>query len=356
MFVLKAASLFIQFFLVPFLIGKLILGKEQSEAVRSLSVTCILGLLGTWALFWVLCLPITFLKLPFFVLVVSYTICIVLLSSLSLWLCIKKDGIHGLKKKISEWVSGLKAKRNLFEYVYMVIFLILLGVQIYYTFFYDITYKSYDDYDYVVESEDIVSKNQIYTTNVTTGEPMELYAKRALNSWIAYIAYLSKVSGFQVTTVAHTFLPVFLLLTAYLVYYYIADYLFSDGENRWIFLILLSMAYIFGYYSNYSLTFRLLGPLWQGKAVLSVIVLPFAMVFMPALYRSRFQPRNSLYIMVVSAAACSLTMMGGGMVGVLYCGLMIVFFIGNRKFTGWKETLCGLLIPAVQMAAYLCMR
>ena len=81
--------------------------------------------------------------------------------------------------------------------------------------------ESYDDYDYVVTSNDTIDSDTISYVNFIDGTMPNVSEKRAVASWGTYVAMLAKLSGFEVTTVYHTILPVLLLLVAYLDFYYI---------------------------------------------------------------------------------------------------------------------------------------
>ena len=56
-----------------------------------------------------------------------------------------------------------------------------------------------------------------------------------------------------------------IILIAYATYVLLAKRLFRQRDNRLIFMVLIEVLYIYGFYSNYSATFRLLGAPWKGK-------------------------------------------------------------------------------------------
>ena len=274
MFLFKCISAGIILFLVPYLLGNLICYKDFSGILNTLSFRMVIGLFASLSLFWILCLPIAFLKIPFTVLVVLYSILLLILCGFSI-------GIHIHEKPWRRFsLKQAFAPVRSFEAIYLALFVVLLGIQLYFAAFYESTVWSYDDYDYVVRSLDTITSDHLFLHDTTTGNEVAFSFKRVLNSWDIYIAYLSKVTRFHVTTIAHTVIPVIFLLVAYMVYYYLAVQLFDQRENRWIFMSILSVAFMFGLYSPYSLTFRLLVTLWQGKAVLSAIIVPFMIGFL----------------------------------------------------------------------------
>ncbi len=351
MFIWKGIVILLHFVLVPVLVGDVIVGKAGELYEKDSKIYYFIGLFFSWAVFFGVYEVCSMLHISFLLFTAIYLLILLGICLFSVWRLIHKRGewkIRFLIEKRKRW--------NRYEITYLVLFIFLLGVQLYFAFSYESTIMSYDDYDYVVEAQDMISSNQLEVRNIFTGEAYGINTQRMLNSWIPYTAYLSIVSGFHLTTIVHTVLPVALLLVAYRVYYYMAQSLFDKKENQIVFLILLSMAYIFGYYSSYSMAFRLHATLWQGKAVLMVIVLPFLIIFLSKTYDIEFNMQKGLYLAVISAAACSCTMMGAGMLCIIYGSFFVIFTISRRKIAGWKETICGCIIPVVQMAVYFLLR
>lgn len=351
MLIIKCIIIFAMLAVVPLLLGALATHGDSAGGGCPLAVKFLAGLFASWALFWVLCVPMAFLRVSFTALTALYSGCIAILCGVAIWVCFRGRPVHGI-------LSGLWKARpfSRFERVYFIMLMALLGIQLYYALFYDATIWTYDDYEYVVRSQDTISSGHMSLTDVVTGNETGFSYKRVLNSWDIYIAYLSRISGFQVTTMAHTVIPVVLLLVAWCAYYYMATRLFEQRENRLIFLCVLSVALMFGLYSQYSLTFRLLVALWQGKAVLSAIVVPFLIAFLPDVYTQKGYGRAYVYLTLTSMAACSLTMMGPGMVIAVYVGMAAAISLCRRKPVGIKHCFCGCLVPTAQIAVYLLMR
>lgn len=348
MFLLKCVMIILILGVIPMLIGEMIVYKDKSDVFQSAIMKYMMGFFSAMSLFWILCLVMTFLKVSFTILCITYSSCILLLSIVSIWLCYVKK--QNWKK---EW-KCIKPKG--YEMVYIILFLLLFGMQVYFAFFYESTVWSYDDATYVVLSQDTISSDHMYMSDKVTGLMTDFSPKRVMNSWPIYIAYLSKMSGFHVTTITHTIFPVIFLFIGYGVYSIFASGLLKEREDRLIFLCVLSVLFIFGFHTPYSLTFRFLVTLWQGKAVLSAIVLPFLFAVLPRIYEQKFCLRTAGYLLLISMSACSLTMMGSGMIIAIYVGMWLVFSIYKRRFTGTWYCFWGTIIPAIQMVVYLLMR
>ncbi|MCI8881342.1 MAG: hypothetical protein HFH28_11555 [Clostridiaceae bacterium] len=350
MFLLKGFIVVIIIFFVPFLLGNLICYKGSPGIADTPVPRFLIGLFASLALFWVLCVPLALLKCSFTALVIIYAIIVVILCIISIWVSFHEKP---WRQFAFQW-EGIRPRG--FEMGYLALFFLLLGIQLYFTIFYESTVWSYDDYAYVVSSLDAITSDHMYMTDPISGNNIAFSYKRVLISWDIYIAFLSKVSGVSVTTIAHTIIPAAFLLIAYLVYSYLAAQLFEKRENQLIFMCILSAAFIFGLYSPYSLTFRLLVTLWQGKAVLSTVVIPFLFGFLPKVYTQEKQRRVYLYLMIISMAACSFTMMGSGMSIAVYVAMVVVISLYQRRITGLKYCICGCTVPAIQILLYLILR
>lgn len=344
---LKSMIIVLSLVVFPALLGELITYRDASDIVKPFQVRYIMGLFFSLSLFWLLCVPMTLLKMSFTVLTIIYSCAVLVLGIVAVWVCCRKK----------QFGKNLKRFKDIFprdwELVYLLIFFVLLGIQLYYAVFYEGTIWTADDADYVVQSMNTISSDHMYLNSTVTGFETVFIFKRVLNSWLVYIAYLSRISGFHVTTIAHTIIPVVFLFIAYAVYSYIAACWLDKKEDRLIFLVLVSIVLMFGHYSQYSLTFRLSVTLWQGKAVLSAVVIPFLIAFLPKVYEQKLNMRALFYLLLTSAMACSLTMMGSGMTIIIYFIMWLVTAVSERKFTGVWYCVGGCVIPAIQMMLYL---
>jgi len=351
MTLIRAFAFILHFTIVPIAVGRLITYRTKSKWIESY----LIGFFGNLAIFYVLYSilewrqnwktivdPVTG---AFTALTSIYSG--IILIALVLWSILRRDKIKKLPARIKFKIYGTKQKitEDKFSIIYIMIVVALLLVQLYMAYAYEINEWSYDDYDYVVTSNDAISSDTVSYVNFIDGSMPNVSAKRAVASWGTYVAMVAKTSGFEVTTVYHTILPVFLLLIAYLNFYYIARFLFSKTDDRMIFLILLSMGYIFGLYSHYSGTFRLLGAIWQGKAVLSIIAVPFFTVYLFEQYKREYDKANLLPIAAVSLGTCSITsqsLLFVVPIAIFVWGLMCVY---HKKICGIKYLLASLIGP-----------
>ena len=351
MIIIRAIDFLLHFTIIPVALGRLITYK-QTDNKDSAIATYIIGLFGSFAIFYVLCSLLewhqywnTFTE-PFTgcftALCIAYSVVIAIL--LIVWMIKDKAAIKASLGNIKKWLSEKlnQIKANKFLGIYMIAFSAILIVQLYFPFAYEINEWSYDDYDYVVNSQDTITTDTIAYANFINGDMPYTAEKRAVTAWPTYIAYLAKVSGFEVTTVCHTIMPVILLIVAYVVYYYIANFIFKDAENRFIFLVLLSVANIFGLDSHYSSTFRLLGAIWQGKALLTAVAIPFFTIYLFETYKNKFDKHKVISLAMISLGAASLTTMSALLITITAVSAWIATSIYNRKIVDLRYLISSL--------------
>lgn len=363
MILIRALAFLLHFTVIPVALGRLITYGYKQEKPKDFIETYVVGLFSSMAIFFVLFALLEWhqdwntvgdgpFTGCFTALCIAYPV--VMAIFVIRWIIKDMAYIKGLIPSVKAGVTSYfgEVKDNRLVLIYAFIALVLLFIQLYFAYGYQVNEWSYDDYDYVVASLDTISNDELANNNFLTGDT-DLKEKRAAASWTTQIAYLSKVSGFEVTTVAHTIIPVLFLLIAYGVYYYIARLIIKEFDNRLIFMILLQLGFMFGNYSHYSLTFRLLCVLWQGKAVLSAIAIPFWLAYMVDNYSKETRTSNMLPIAMVSLGICSLTTMSMILIGVASAVIFVVMSIYNRKIASIRYLIASMIGPCLQFTFYI---
>lgn len=271
-----------------------------------------------WTIFQILCVSMGCLKISFTILTIVFSGVVLLLWLISLQLNLKYDRI---KKKA--WKSIEKIKQIPMG-VWVVITLVLIQVV---SAVCGMSYSGAtgDDAAYIAISLDAVERDKIGTINYYTGLPTGVPLKILLTSWNYYISFLSKISGIHVAVIAHTFLPLILVPMAYIVYYLLAKELFGDDKKKVaVFLIALNLLIIFGAYSWYTMTFRLDVCVWQGKAVMAIIMLPF--LFYYILKTTVYRKQEFVCLLLIMIATCAMSLMGVGLSILMIIGVIVVRF------------------------------
>ena len=118
-----------------------------------------------------------------------------------------------------------------------------------------------------------------------------------------------------------------------MIYAYMAEDLFASRDDRYAFLLILSFLYLFGYYSHYSATFRLLGPSAGGKAIATTVITPILLVLMKKKMTEQYDWKVGLLLMLFESAATGLSLWGMGMVFIVVA-LSVFLSLFRKKETG----------------------
>lgn len=306
-----------------------------------------LGYFLECALFQFLCVPFTLLGLSFTSLCAAYLALLIGLCGLSLWHCrtLKPLKLPPLRRP------------SVREAVCAIVALGLIVWQVYRSLRMDRTVMSYDDSYYVAIASDTLAHNALYVYDAYTGLYTPFAINRVLQTSLVFPAFLSWLSGASVVLMEHTILDVYYLLTGYAIYFYMGSVLFKTLEDALIFLSVVSAAYIFGYYSIYSPTFRFLGMSYQGKAVLAVLFFPMLFTAMIEALDRPYRRRFGALLLLLSAAACGLTLFGAvTMISNVALPLLFLMFTKAREWKKLWYVAWASLIPALNAGIFLLYR
>ncbi len=285
------------------------------------------GNIFLWAVFQLLSVPMGMLKVKFSVLTVVFSTIIMACIIIIIWSYRKSFNICLYKIRKFGWGEVLVA--------------VLVLVQVLFLVFRAVYDMGADDAVYVVTSLDAVERDAIATINPYTGQETGASIKILLTSWNYYISFLGKISGIPVAVIAHTFLPIALIPIAYMVYGLLAKFMYNDNRKRCIsFLLWVNLIIIFGAYSMYTLTFRLDICVWQGKAVMATIMLPFLFYYL--FITQRYGKKEFVSLLLIMVATWAMSLMGVGLSIVI---VIICFAVKYKK--GDLKKLFSLLLAAI---------
>lgn len=299
-----------------------------------------IGFFSEMALFHIVTFVGSVMYTPFHVISVIFNIGLVIITTLSLY--------YSHHHKLFNYNNKSRdiLKLSIYECALIVLFLVSFSIQIVRGFTYDLTYMSYDDAMYVAYASDALQSDYIGIIDSATGGSTGFYLQRAIQSSLVFPAYLSILSGIQITTIVHTIQYIQYVVLAYTIYYYMAEELFSKRENKFLFISLISVFYIFGYHSHYSLTFRLLGPNYQGKAVLAVSLTPLVFIFLFKKLSEKYDWKSGMLLFIYSISAVSLTLWGiGTMIAIITIPITLSLLRRDRQWQHLLYLLWGLITP-----------
>lgn len=306
--------------------------------------TYVTGYFIRLALFHLICLPMVLMGGRFSTACQLFTPSLLLFSAISVYLGRKKINVE----QVNLWI-WLKS-HTVYELIYLVGFLLIFTFQVYQIVRMDVTTMGYDDATYTAYGSNALTTDLLYQTHVMTGIFEPLSGKYYFYTSLIYNAWITRLTGIPITMVARTIQAVYVFILAYMVYAYMAEDLLTSRENRYIFLLLLSFLYLFGYYSHYSATFRLLGPNTQGKGIATTILTPLLLTFLKKKMVEPYDWKVGFLLMLLSHAATALSFWGMGMaVAVVTLSVLLSLLRKNRN---WKHLLYIVWIGAFPVFYY----
>ncbi len=316
---------------IPIVIGRgvaRVLNKDNAIA------TCLInGVLVEIALFQLISVPMILMDKSFSSLCNNFNCILLILCSFVVVYEIKS--IKTSSKKISNikeiFISEIKAWP-----IISVIMFILIGMQLYFVTFYQVGYHAGDDASYLPQALDAILSDRMFRIYPITGIeflPSKLVPKRLVTSFIMFMAYLSVSVDVHVAILAHSILPAYYVILSYMVFWYIAKKIYNDNKKRMIvFMCFFSLINWYSGYSVYSYSFRLLVAIWQGKAVLVTIIIPFIIYQLITINYRDIKISTYIHMNLLVTAACASSAMGIGFSLFVILVFSIVMAINRKQF------------------------
>lgn len=217
-----------------------------------------------------------------------------------------------------------------------------------------LTFPDGDDAYYVGTASYGANMPQMYSRIPYTGATTEFDTRHCLAPFPYFIAFLSRMSGVGVSIIAHSILPVFFILFAYGIYYLIARGVCGEAREVSLFMLIVSVLFMFGNYSVYSMETFMMTRIRQGKASLGSFVLPLGfyllMVFAKNMEKCKKDKILVIFLMACNGLVAALfTTMGNFIYPCMLAAGGLCVCLGKKK---WKNIfLMGLAcVPSVVMA------
>lgn len=354
MIVIKMLLLCMLMVVIPIMIGRLIgiIGDLHTEFnITSIIFWFLMGNVTMWAVFQLISVPLIISKNSF-------------LSVVLLW-CLLVAGIliagviYTIKKGIGK-ISFSKcklSKKDIFVNVIVLLSaLLLVGYQGYMYLKY--MHLDEDDSRFVVNAIEAYDKNIMFLSNPATGEYTGSFVgelvKDVSSPWMIYVAMISKLVRIHPSIIAHSFLPVFLIIMVYASYYLLADVIFDKKFRiNMLFVCLSALTHIYFTSSVYSQATFTLTRIWQGKSVVAGVMIPFLLYLL--MYSYKHMDSTKLY-RVLFIASMGMSLLSG--VGIFFSGIMIIIYgmyynLINKKWKNMIWTLVACIPSFIYCMTYV---
>ena len=315
------------------------------------------GFLTELVIFQIIAIALTFLKSSLVLLTMLWLVCCVFLFLFGIW-----RAVPFWKKFISEPSRKNKRKKmvstNKWEnYIITVAVITLVVFQVVFVTFH--VHEDLDDAWYVGTAVISYHTDTMNRISPYTGEILNSFSPDyVLSPWPVFCAMLGKISFIHPTIIMHTFIPILFIPLCYMVYFLLGNEIFKHNKNKTLWLLLfLCFFNIYGNWSIRSTSSFLLFRIWQGKAILSNIIIPIIIYLFIKLV-------NNINDKKIYSIILFITVMAGTMVssmGVFLCPVMLVALsvvdalLFKRLRNGIVSIIC--IIPCIlQFIIYLWMR
>lgn len=348
--------LLIILYIIPITIGQVVLKYvDINTNAGKVILSHIMGFIIMLSIWQLVVVPMALLDLSFRHICVIYGLLIAIVLAICLYYSIKKQTF---KKNIRISNQIIIDKKKWLSYLMFFAFIVLLCVQLYYALFYSRTYMTEDSYS--TFSSMAIDDNYINSSYFETGTSVthtdSYWVQRTLQSILYFPALLSIVSGVKTTTICYTIMSCFILLLAYEAYFLVCDKLFKSYENRFIALYFIELLYVFGYHSHYSLTFRMLGPNYEGKAILATVITPFVFWVILQILEQGYKTSLGCVLFIISIASTGLTLGACYTLAALIVLLVIFGFVRKHGIKMLLYCVWGGLYPGICAMWYLLSR
>lgn len=266
------------FLIIPLILGLGILQFSKKEKDNIL-LAIVIGYIYSLTMYELLAIPMIFIGTDFITLTGMWQL-VMIVSTILTFIISLRSCFNTIKNNIKRFKN---APKNL-----MLAFIILIAIQAYIGFTF--MHEDYDDSNFVAKATIALDTNTLYKYDDKGVEYEALPSRQVLSPFPIYTASTAKILGIHPAIVAHTVFPPVFITLAYIIYFLIADALFKDDKKmKYIFVIILSVIYIFGAYSEWSNFVFLLYRAWQGKALIANIFIPFIwLLFLKYLHNDDF--------------------------------------------------------------------
>ena len=201
-----------------------------------------------------------------------------------------------------------------------------------------------DDAFYVSLVEENQHSSAIYTNAPSLGTANTTFLSRYMVSgYELSLSVIASIFNIPSTTLCHTIIPFIMILFSYMAYYLLAKALFPKNRTAMIYVLLLSILFLF---SGFTTRFRgiiLLSRMWQGKEIFLNVVLTLILVNLISLSKYN-EKKHTIALLILNFSAIFFTNTAIFLVPFAYMGFGIIALFKKNWKTFGKLLLTGLPI------------
>ena len=207
-----------------------------------------------------------------------------------------------------------------------------------------------DDSRFVVNAVDMLEKNTMFLSDPSTGERLDFFTlhdsfKDAVSPWAVYLATVSRFTGISVVSMAHTIMPISLMLLAMCTWWsFIGVFTKNDSMYQSMFLILMLLfALNVNWGSGETVLIKFMVRLWQGKAVVASSGIPMMYLALFDFYEK--SDAGTLFEILIFNLAICLMSANGIVIGAVMIGVFSLAYAVIKKKYSIMIKLLPMAIP-----------
>ena len=327
----------IVYMVVSYVIGAIFCMCGKSK--KQISLYYVVGNITMWAVFQLLAVPLIHYQMSLTFLTVLWC---VFISFILIYGLMHKEVKLFLFAPLKNFVREIKGSRGSQKFLFVIMFLVVLLQMILYLL---LQHIDVDDARFVANAVAAWDSDKMLLTHPNTGSILETQVgelrKDAVSPWMMMVAMFSKLSMIHPAVMAHTALPLLLLLMVYCVIWLLAEELLDGTINYCcMFVLLASFFHIFAGVSLFHQVTFIMTRIWQGKAVVAGVVLPIILYCMLQI-EEQIDRFWTMTLLGINLAACCMSGMG-----LILSAFMEGCFLLSLAFRKKKISylLCGVII------------
>ena len=311
-------KILISLLIVPSGIGLIIWQRNESKVLVP-----VYGLVVSWAFVFTVSVPLIVWEKSFGMLYKSWIVGSIFLfgAGFVVFLLTRTKAV----KTIPKLLSGS-------EKIYLGLFLAVVIFQLYKTVFF--AYADGDDAFYIATANIIDDTIPMYQTEPYLGIPLEVNYRYALAPFPMWVAVIARFAGVNAAAVAHSIVPVFLILATYSIFNEIGKLLFEENkEKKYMFLTLVAVYEMFSAVSTSTSGRFLLTRARQGKEALANIILPllFFVLFRIIKTDCEINFKDWLTLFCVCIASSLTSMFGNVLAPIMIAAMCLYLLLAKRS-------------------------
>lgn len=307
---------------------------NKKDVLADVCYIYILGQVVMWAVFQLVAVPLIIAKSRLIVVTILWISLIVLILVAGyMYLHKNKSELRFLNVQVIEQTN----KQDVICFAVMLLLaLTIVGYQCYKYIF--CMHIDNDDSRFVVNAVDAYEYGTMFLTNPANGNYMGAWVgeltKDVSSPWSIYLAMISRLVGIYPTIFAHTVYPPFLLVMGYASYYLIGRLLFDEKIKAIMLIIIIAVLNMSFGQSVYNQSYFTIVRIWQGKAVVAGVLIPFLTYLLIKLYKDEGHVWEYISLMLTGMAMCLMSGMGIFFSGIMIGVMGLWFTVIKRR---WKK-------------------